>query len=276
MSLQTIDRAVQLLTELGRVERMRLVDLQRALSLSKPTVHRLVKSLMQHKLVERAQDAPLYRLGPALQQLAQREVPTIESWRDACRPALRRLAAKGHPASLLARIGLETLCIETLGGTPLTQGALHVGLIVPLGAGSAGVSILGEMEDDDISYVLRTMGPRIRNLVAGRPRDLREEIHRVRRHGYAVVPDMLVEGMTGVSAVLHDGGGRPLGAFGLLLPSAGLNSQLGRRLIDSLRRERDWAERELALCKDARWFRPSTSLHQKARDGTTARRIHRA
>lgn len=38
---------------------MRLVDMQRALSLSKPTVHRLVQSLMQHKLVERAPDAPL-------------------------------------------------------------------------------------------------------------------------------------------------------------------------------------------------------------------------
>jgi len=69
-----------------------------------------------------------------------------------------------------------------------------------------------------------------------------------------MVPDMLVKGMTGVSAVLHDGGGRPRGAFGLLIPSAGLKSQSGQRLIDSLRRERDWAEREIALQKDARWL----------------------
>ncbi|VTU46330.1 Toluene tolerance pump ttgGHI operon repressor (plasmid) [Variovorax sp. SRS16] len=247
MSLQTIDRAAQLLTELGKVESMRLIDMQRALSLSKPTVHRLVQSLMKHKLVERAQDAPLYRLGSTLPKLAQRGMPPINGWHDACRPALRRLAAKGHPASLLARIGLETLCIETLGGTSATQAALHVGLIVPLGAGSAGVSILGDMEDDDIAYVLRTMGPRIRSLAAGRPRDLPEEIHCVRRQGYAVVPDMLVKGMAGVSAVLHDGAGRPLGAFGLLLPSSGLHSPLGRGLIDTLRRERDWAERALSV-----------------------------
>lgn len=262
MSLQTIDRAAQLLTELGRAGEMRLIDVQRALSLSKPTAHRLLKSLMQHKMVERAQDAPLYRLGPAVRQLAERATPPIKTWHDACRPALRRLAARGHPASLLARIGLETLCIETLGGTPLTQAVLHVGLITPLGAGSAGVSILGEMDDDDISYVLRTMGPRIRHLAAGRSRDLPEEIHCVRRHGYAVVPDMLVKGMAGVSAVLHDDGGRPLGAFGLLLPSAGLNSELGRRLIDSLRRERDWAERELALYKDTRWLGSATPAHR--------------
>lgn len=253
MSLQTVDRAVQLLKELGRVGEMRLIDVQRALSLSKPTAHRLLQSLIQHKMVERAQDAPLYRLGPGVQQLAQRAMPSIEAWHDACRPALRRLAASGHPASLLARIGLETLCIETLGGTPRTQGALHVGLITPLGAGSAGVSILGEMEDDDISHVLRIMGPRIRNLAAGRPRDLAMEIQGVRHHGYAVVQDMLVKGMAGVSAVLHDGGGRPLGAFGLLLPSDGLNSQLGRSLIDLLRRERDWAERGVAHYLESRW-----------------------
>ena len=60
---------------------------------------------------------------------------------------------------------------------------------------------------------------------------------------------MLVKGMAGVSTVLHDGDGRPLGAFGLLVPNAGLNSHRGRKLIESLRRERDWAERELAVRK---------------------------
>ena len=58
---------------------------------------------------------------------------------------------------------------------------------------------------------------------------------------------MLVEGMAGVSAVLHDGSGRPLGALGVLLPSGDLKTQQGRGMIDSLRRERDWAERELAV-----------------------------
>ncbi len=268
MSLQTIDRAMQLLTELGRVGEMRLVDVQRALSLSKPTAHRLLTSLMQHKMVERAQDAPRYRLGPAVQQLAYSAMPSIAGWHDACLPALRRLAARGHPASLLARIGMESFCIESLGGPAVTQGALHVGMIQPLGSGSAGVSMLGEMEDEDISYVLRMMGPRIRKLSAGRPRDIPQEIHFARRHGYAVVPDMLVKGMAGVSAVLHAGGGRPLGAFMLLLPSQNLESDPGRRLIDSLRRERDWAERELALCNDARWLGP--------REATAARTVHRA
>lgn len=246
MSLQTLDRAMDVLNALSRADGMRLVDLQRALQLSKPTAHRLVKSLIQHKLVERAIDAPLYRLGPAVSKLAQRATPPIDPWHQACRPALRRLAAKGHPASLFSRIGFETLCIESLGGTPQTEPVLHVGLIVPLGAGSAGVSILGEMEEDDISYALRNVAPRIRKLSAGRQRDLPEEIHCVRRHGYAVVKDMLVKGMTGVSAVLHDGAGRPVGAFGLLVPSASLNGQPGLKLVDFLRRERDWAERELA------------------------------
>ncbi|MES3000901.1 MAG: helix-turn-helix domain-containing protein [Pseudomonadota bacterium] len=253
MSLQTLDRAMDLLHALSRADGMRLVDLQRELSLTKPTVHRLVKSLMQHKLVERAPDAPLYRIGPAASKFAQRATPPIEPWHRVCVPALRRLGTKGHPASLLARIGFETLCLETMGGTPQTQSALHVGLIFPLGAGSAGVSMLGEMEDDDVSYVLRNIAPRIRSLPAGRQRDLPEEIRCVRRHGYAVVQDMLVKGMTGVSAVLHDDGGRPLGALGILVPSGSLKESLGLKLIDSLRRERDWAERELAQRKDTRW-----------------------
>ncbi len=253
MSLQTIDRAVQLLPALGSADRMRLADLQRVLSLPRPTVHRLLKSLMQHDLVERTPDASRYRLGPAVPDLGHRAAPPIGLWRHACRPALRRLSAKGHPVSLVARIGFETMCIETLGGTPRTQGPLHVGLIVPLGAGSGGVAMLSEMEDEDVSYALGTMGPRIRRMADGLARDLPDEIHGVRRRGYGVVQDMLVRGMTGVSAVLHDDAGRPMGAFGLLLPTGDMDSESGRKLIDSLRHERDAAERELVLYKDTQW-----------------------
>lgn len=272
MSLRTIDHAVQLLTALGRVDGMRLIEVQRALSLSKPTAHRLLKSLLEHQLVERAHDAPVYRIGPAVTRLAQSAMPPIEAWHDACRPALRRLAAKGRQASLLARIGLETLCVETLGGTPKTEEALHVGLIVPLGAGSAGVSILGEMEDDEVSSVLRAMGPRIRSLTAGRKRDLLAEIHCVRQHGYAVVSDMLVKGMSGVSAVLHDGAGRPLGAFGLLLPSDELQTATGRGLVECLCRERDWAQRALSAASQTRWL---GSVMAGARRANQSRESHR-
>jgi DNA-binding IclR family transcriptional regulator len=53
MGVQTIDRAVAVLNWLGNSgeQGIRLVDLQRALGLKRPTVHRILSSLVDHGLV---------------------------------------------------------------------------------------------------------------------------------------------------------------------------------------------------------------------------------
>jgi DNA-binding IclR family transcriptional regulator len=53
MVVQTIDRAMAVLSWLGNSgeQGLRLVDLQRVLGLKRPTVHRILASLVDHGLV---------------------------------------------------------------------------------------------------------------------------------------------------------------------------------------------------------------------------------
>ena len=65
MGMQTLDRAVGVLTCLGHSgeQGMRLIDLQRALGLTRPTVHRILASLIDHGLVAYDEGSRTYRLG---------------------------------------------------------------------------------------------------------------------------------------------------------------------------------------------------------------------
>ena len=68
MGLQLLDRAVSLLRALGGggEDGLRLVDLQRATGLSKPTAHRLLAGLVENGLVAHDAATRRYRLGHEL------------------------------------------------------------------------------------------------------------------------------------------------------------------------------------------------------------------
>ncbi|MGE0799439.1 MAG: IclR family transcriptional regulator [Lautropia sp.] len=254
MSLQTLDRAMAALHVLAHAELggARLVDVQQALGLAKPTAHRLLAGLVKHRMAVQDPDTRRYQLGPTISSLAQFVPRLNDDVHRACLPAVRRLASRsGQACLLLLRFGLETFCVDRFGGSPASRRATPVGLLRPLGLGASGMSIVSEMADADVRQVFRHVRPRLGSVAGGGGRDLDAEVAFTRKHGYAITHGSLVRGMCGIGIALRDSHGQALASIGVLLPENHAAGSDGRRIIHLIQEERDNAERALAATLSA-------------------------
>lgn len=190
--------------------------LARSVGLARPTVHRLLTSLLDEGLVERDPGHARWVLGPELYLLgtaarARYDVTTTAE------PVVRRLAlATAESAFFSARRGEETICLLREDGSfPIRSHVLHEGIRFPLGVASAGLAVLAHLPDAEVAdYLAR------RDLVpdygeSHAPRPLRRRVRQTRELGYAVNPGLLVEGSWGMGAAVFDADGRPQWALSL-------------------------------------------------------------
>ena len=137
MGVQTVDRAVAILTWVGNSgeKGMRLVDLQRALGLTRPTVHRILSSLIEHGLVACDERTRTYRLGWEAAVLGWSAVRGGYDLREIAQGAMTRLAEEtGATALLCACSRHDTVCIDRKAGDyPIKVFTVEVGTRRPLG-----------------------------------------------------------------------------------------------------------------------------------------------
>lgn len=219
MGLQTLDRAVTVLRALsGSGEAgVRLIDLQKDLRLTKPTLHRLLSALVANGLVAHDAATRRYRLG---QELA------LLGWSVAHRQQdLRTVAA--HSASLLAeqtgdtvfvvvRSGFDTVCIERCTGAyPIKALTVDIGTRRPLGVGAGGIAILAGLAPAESTSILDAVGDRLAGQTRATPAQLRAAVRDARRNGYAVSQGFVTAGVRALSVAIRDFRGEPIAALGI-------------------------------------------------------------
>jgi IclR family KDG regulon transcriptional repressor len=90
-NVQVIDRALAILGVLGdREADFSLSEVCSTVKLHKSTVHRLLKVLERHRLVQKSPETERYRLGLRLFELGSRAGPTLDL-REHSRPYLSRI-----------------------------------------------------------------------------------------------------------------------------------------------------------------------------------------
>jgi hypothetical protein len=107
-----IGTAFELLDQVGALEPVRLVDLAEATGIPGPTVHRLLKQLMEVGAVRR--EGTRYRLGASLLELGARVTPERRLRAVARRPLAELAAATGAAVSLSATIGGDVVFLDTM------------------------------------------------------------------------------------------------------------------------------------------------------------------
>jgi len=186
----------------------------RRCGLARPTVHRLLTSLLGEGLVDRSADGR-WLLGPELYLLGTAATSRYDVT-EIAQPVVRQLSlATGESAFLSARRGDETVCLLREDGSfPIRSHVLHEGIRFPLGVASAGMAVLAYLTDAEIdAYLART------DLVAAygdehSPDAVRTRVATTRADGYALNPGLLVEGSWGMGAAVFDDG-RPQWALSL-------------------------------------------------------------
>jgi len=236
---QVVGRVALLLRLVGQSPAgMPLAQIVRESGLTRPTVHRLLSSLLGEGLLDHDSAAGTWRYGPeifVMGTVAAQSYP-IE---DLARPSLHRLAEEtGESAFLSIRRGAETICLlREEGSFPIRSFVLHEGIRFPLGVASAGLAIMAYLSATEVDRLLVQDDSFVQRWGEQHsPAAIRAHIEQTRTTGYAVNPELIVEGSWGMGAAIFDRGGRPAWALSLtgIEPRfrAGRQPYLGQMLLD--------------------------------------------
>lgn len=230
---QSIQRAAMILRALGdhHAEGRRLVDLSNALFLERPTVHRILKSLIAEQLVTQDPGSRRYYLGQGIVALGM-AVSKNFNLTSVAQPILDELAERtGDTFYLNQRVGNEALClIRTEGVCPIKIHTIGVGDRRPLGVGAGGLAILSAMAPAERESTLKEIEPSLSKFKGLNRRTLLRLVERTRELGYAYHDVFGFAGVQAVGVAVMSGPAKPIAALSV----ASIASRLGTRRVDEL------------------------------------------
>lgn len=214
-TVQSLDRAIGLLRLISSEHKSgaRLSTLVAASGLAQPTVHRLLKQLVEGGLV--MQDARRrYRLGHFAYELGL-VASTHFNLRNQCAPFLARISAEtGDTAFLVVRSGADSFCLDRQSGSfPIQVLTVEVGKRRPLGIGGGGLALLSFMPQDELPEVLGRIEPHLATYGGLTRQILLDLMETARARGYASITNYAVAGVTSIGVPIRDRGGMVVGAI---------------------------------------------------------------
>lgn len=157
--LSSVRNAARLLKEFSRTDReLGPSELARRLGLGTSTVHRLLATLADERLLERGR-AGTYRLGLAVYDLGAAVAPHVDL-HEAAMPAMATLRHDtGETVQLAVLDGLESVYIDRLESPHTVRIFARVGTRLPATTTSTGKVLLAALPPDELDLRLRDWRP---------------------------------------------------------------------------------------------------------------------
>lgn len=214
---QTVRRALALLrlVATGQEQGLRLTDLAAMSGLSRPTVHRLLKVLIDESAVEQDGLTRRYRIGVEMLLLGLARPGGIPI-RAVADPYLHALAQQaGDTVFLSVRHGADSVCIARhVGHHPIQVLSIEVGARRPLGASVSGVMLLAALEAPAVRDLTRANARRLAHLQLAVPELLRR-VQQARVAGHAFAEHGVMPGTSALAVPLRAPGGEVLAAISI-------------------------------------------------------------
>ncbi|WP_296994849.1 IclR family transcriptional regulator [Thalassospira sp. UBA1131] len=237
---QLLDRAVLLIDLIanGKVEGVSLKELVELSGLNTATCHRILNTLVGHKLLARDDKRRSYRLGARMAVYGARAArgPGLVS---RCEIALARLRREtGDTTHLMARFNHDSVCLDRRDGeciVPTLTGT--IGGSVPIGVGPGSISMLAFLDEDEQDFIIRANMGRYapyKNLTREKIRDL---IAGTRERGYAIDDGELIPGIAGVAMPIMQDGEKPTASLGFTLLCAKMSPGMFEHYAALLQKE---------------------------------------
>lgn len=181
-------------------------ELSTTLDIPLATVHRLLTVLRQKNFVTCDPVTKKYHIGDTC--LVSPRMDIAGYIRASFTPLAERISSLfGYTTILYARSGCNAVCVERFDGwNPIQVFLNKLGDRRPLGIGSATLSILAALPEEEAESILSCNEPEIRLMLKTEFTVLRAFLDEARANGYAVAQGMLIEGTIGVSHALRLGG----------------------------------------------------------------------
>jgi DNA-binding IclR family transcriptional regulator len=247
----SVSKACRILRALSDHKSARLTDIAQHSGLDKATVLRLLDALAREGFVVRDDQTKLYTPGPELALAGAAALARVDP-RALVRPSLLRLAGEFEDTAILSiPSGFESLCLDLeLGRFPIRANYLEIGNRRLLGVGAGSLALLAWMPQAEREAVLPLVTARLQRYPRIDRALLEERVADARAKGYAVLLDVVVERMGGISVPILGADGRPVAALSIAALTDRITSresELGLAL-----------QREAALCQ-ALWPGASTT-----------------
>ncbi len=244
---QTVRRALALLrlVATGQEQGLRLADLAAMSALSRPTVHRLLKVLMEESAVEQDTATRRYRIGPELQLLGLARTRGFPI-RALAEPVLQALSqAVGDTVFLSVRHGADSVCLSRhLGHHPIQVLSIEVGARRPLGASVSGVVLLAGLDADEARALTQANRARLQHLgLSGA--DLLRRVQAARSAGHDYAAQGVMTGTSAVAVPVHDAAGRVAAAISIAAMAERLHRKRVAEVLAEMRRHADAVTRRL-------------------------------
>lgn len=188
-------------------------------TLSRPTLYRLLATLQNKGFVASAGEPQRFRLGPAVAKLGQawrgkRDVITI------AQPMMQSLWERtGETVALFLREGAERLCTAELPSANPLSFRRGIGYREQLAVGASGRVMLASMalNDTELAPFARTAKSTLQAY--------RKTLAAIEKKGFAVSKNELIDGAVAVAAPFFDGSGQVIGAVAVFGPSTRVKTE---------------------------------------------------
>jgi DNA-binding IclR family transcriptional regulator len=216
--IQSVDRAIRVLTALQGARRMSLSELAGRLDLAPSTTHGIVRTLVEHGMVVQERGSSRYQLGPAVLQLGNVYLDTLEL-RSKAIPWAEDLARRTGMAVRTGVLLIDNVVI--IQHEPRPDGSRQmpeVGIVIPAHASALGKAILAFVPEEADRMLsageLRSMtGETLTS-----PDEIRVQLNQIRSTGIAREQDEAVIGEGAVASPVFDSWGDAVGAIGVVVP----------------------------------------------------------
>ena len=233
--IQSVTRSFDVLFTVASAEHPITVGaLAKALNLPRPTVHRILNTLVASGVVARVESGKRYVVTPKL-ALATAATTTTATLDAIVMPYLHRLVAiSEETASLHVRVGDLRVCVAEVEGSRGIRWVRGPGWSAPIWSGAVGRLLMAGTPDAEHEEILERseLHPLASNTVVDTA-ELRRLVDEVRANGWSYSESETVDGAAATAAPVTDTNGRTVAALSLYASADRLPHMLG--VVDDLR-----------------------------------------
>ncbi|WP_214369891.1 IclR family transcriptional regulator [Pseudonocardia sp. H11422] len=229
--LSSVRNAARLLKEFSHTDReLGVSELARRLGLGTSTVHRLLATLADERLLDRGGTAGRYRLGLAVYELGAAVSPHLDL-HEAALPVMASLRHSTRETVHIAVLdGLEVVFVERLEGLETVRIFTRVGTRLPAHSTSTGKVLLAALPESELrSRIEQRELLRLTSQTLIDPEVLIAQLREVAARGWAGNDEESRRGLTSVGAPIRDATGTVIAALSIAWPTGRKDEGARRR-----------------------------------------------
>jgi DNA-binding IclR family transcriptional regulator len=212
--MSSVTRSIQAMELLARKGPLGVRAVAQQLALPLGSTHRLLLDLETENVVDRTAEGE-WELSFRLLQITGLQLDRMQFSRLAHPYAEKIAAATRETVNINALHAMEGVCIDKVRGDEGMQLDLRIGSRGPLHVGGAGKAMLAFLSEADREKIITGPLSALTPKTITNPKQLRDELARIRQRGYSIDDQEVVMGVYCVSMPILDRNARPLGAISI-------------------------------------------------------------